>query len=258
MKRFTYFFFSKKIHLLVAFVAALLVLGLSYLDITSRSEGIQASALNQISFFQLVLPIVKTSDQISVYTVTNSSIFTASTSHNFYNGGYPSGTFVTNFLDTQAVSATKTYTLDTINIPYGFVGDVVILSDQPITGSATILRPAITVTMKADRDTAEIGQTITYTYEVTNTSIFTFNLISGIDNKLGNIPFNTTTLEPQHYTTSTLIYTVTPGDFPGPLTNIVTASGTVSGGTVVTATATNTITIQKGNFTNYLPIILKN
>lgn len=257
MKRL-HFLFSKKVRLFAAIATAFLGLGLGYWGILSTPTDIQASPLSQISPFQLVLPVVKTSDQLSVYTVTNSGFSIASTNHSFYDGGYPGGTFVTNFVDMQAVFATKTYTLETINVPYGFVGEVVIASDQPLTGSATILRPGITVTMKTDRDTAEVGQIITYTYQVTNTSIFTFTLISGNDDKLGNVPFYTTTLEPWHHTTGTLTYTVVASDFPGPLANAVIASGTVSGGTVVTATATNTVTIQQGSIANYLPIILKN
>jgi hypothetical protein len=256
LEKILHFLSSKTTRFLVVFITSSGILGLSYLSLTVTSKDIQAAQLAQD--FQLVLPVVKTSEQISVYTITNSSIFAASTLHSFYNGGYPGGTFVTSFLDDLAISETKTYSLDAINVPDGFVGDVVISSDQIITGSVVILTPAITITIRSDQDIAEVGQVITYTYQVTNTSIFTFSSISGRDDKLGAITFSKVMLEPEDSTSGTLTYTAVVSDIPGPLVNTATVSGTVLGGSTLTTTVSHTVTVQDNRRFNYLPIILKN
>ncbi|MEM7346815.1 MAG: hypothetical protein AAF485_21455 [Chloroflexota bacterium] len=255
MKTLIHFLSYTKTRLFVAVTIAFLMLGLGYIGITPKAGDIQASPLNQPPM--LILPIVKTSDQVTVYSVTNNDLGVGMLNQVFYSGGYPSGTMVTNFIDTYPGLATKIYTATMISIPDGFVGDVAIFSTVSLTGTTTILRPTLTVTMKADPDIAQTGDVITYTYHVTNTGIFTFTLISGNDEKLGRIPFSPTILAPGHDTIGVLTYTVSISESLDPLTHTVVASGTVSGGTTVTATALTTVTLQPSDVKVYLPLILK-
>ncbi|MCL4297442.1 MAG: hypothetical protein KJ077_17015 [Anaerolineae bacterium] len=106
--------------------------------------------------------------------------------------------------------------------------------------------PAITVTKTANVSAAQVGQTITYTYRVTNTGSVTLTGIVANDNKLGPVTLPTTSLAPNIGTEGTLTYTVLAGNFPGPLTNTVGVTGTPASGPQVTAAAVATVTVQSG------------
>jgi hypothetical protein len=93
------------------------------------------------------------------------------------------------------------------------------------TVSITPALPGIEVTKTASMETATVGQTITYTYQVTNTGNVNLTDVSASDDKLGAVTFGTVTLAPGQSATGLLTYVVAAGDLPGPLTNIVTVSG---------------------------------
>ena len=92
-------------------------------------------------------------------------------------------------------------------------------------------------------DCVKIGDTITYTYTVTNTGETTLHSITVTDDKLGSISLNATTLEPEEYAIGTATYTVTENDLPGPITNTATATGYDSQQNQVTDQDTQTIEI---------------
>jgi hypothetical protein len=93
------------------------------------------------------------------------------------------------------------------------------------------------VVKTANTSSAEVGQTITYTYWATNTGSFTLNDVGGSDDKLGIIAFSASTLAPGQGVSGALTYTVQANDLPGPLLNTVVVSGSsVSPALTVTAT----------------------
>ncbi len=105
-----------------------------------------------------------------------------------------------------------------------------------------------------------VGQTITYTYRVTNAGNFTLD-VSAHDDKLGYVPLNPALLAPNQSATGTLTYTVVEADLPGPLTNTVVVTGTAVGGGAVTATGEASVTLRPVDQPNpaiYLPLIVKN
>ncbi len=108
----------------------------------------------------------------------------------------------------------------------------------------------------ADATVAEIGQTITYTYRVTNTGNLTLTGITGSDDKLGGVTFSPTTLGPHQSASGTLTYAVQASDLPGPLVNTVTVSGTPTVGPPLTAQATATVDL-KSRLILYLPLVAK-
>ena len=90
--------------------------------------------------------------------------------------------------------------------------------------------PGLTVLKTASSATAEVGQTITYTYLVSNSGSITLTGLSGLDDKLGPVSFSPNTLLPAQIATATLTYTVQANDIPGPLLNTVTISATAQQG----------------------------
>src|SRR5690606_34991479 len=84
--------------------------------------------------------------------------------------------------------------------------------------------PGILVEKVVDRRRAEVGDTVTYTYTVTNTGNVRLDPVTVNDDRLGPITLAATALDPGQSTTGTAQYTIQPGDLP--LTNVATASGT--------------------------------
>lgn len=90
-----------------------------------------------------------------------------------------------------------------------------------------------------DRRRAEVGDTVTYTYTVTNTGTVRLDPVTVTDDRLGPITLMATALNPGQSTIGTAQYTIQPGDLP--LTNVATASGTPPSGPPVTSTSTVTV-----------------
>jgi uncharacterized repeat protein (TIGR01451 family) len=85
--------------------------------------------------------------------------------------------------------------------------------------------PEIEVIKEADINEAYVGDTITYTYTVTNTGGQELTDIYVEDDLLGSVPLGTTTLQPKEHTTGTLTYTIQESDLPGPIFNMALANG---------------------------------
>jgi uncharacterized repeat protein (TIGR01451 family) len=183
--------------------------------------------------------------------------------------------FSPNILEpTQSAIGILTYTVQPTDLPGPLTNTVTvsgITTSEPITSvSASAAEtvnltstPALGVTKQANVNTAQVGQTITYTYRVTNTGNITLTAITANDDMLGPVPFTPDTLAPTHGTSARLTYTIQLTDLPGHLTNTVTVSGTAAVGlpTLITARATEAVTLQDGqdspNLGVYLPLILK-
>jgi uncharacterized repeat protein (TIGR01451 family) len=109
------------------------------------------------------------------------------------------------------------------------------------TDDATVGLAAITIVKQADPATATIGDTVTYTFTVTNTGGVSLTGLVLNDDKLGPITLAATTLAPGASTTGTATTTVTAGALPGPLVNLATVTGTAPDQTTVTATDDATV-----------------
>jgi uncharacterized repeat protein (TIGR01451 family) len=107
------------------------------------------------------------------------------------------------------------------------------------TQTTPVFNAAIAVGKETNVAAASVGQTITYTYRVTNTGSVTLTNISAEDDRLGATSLLTTTLAPGASTSGTATYLVQESDLPGPLANtvLVTGSGTLPFAAVVTGTA---------------------
>lgn len=97
------------------------------------------------------------------------------------------------------------------------------------------------VTKTPSGNTANVGETVTYSYTVRNTGTVTINSLSITDDKLGAVTLNQTSLAPGQTAIGTATHTVVEADLPGPLTNNVTATGTDILGDEVTEQAEATV-----------------
>jgi uncharacterized repeat protein (TIGR01451 family) len=108
----------------------------------------------------------------------------------------------------------------------------------PLTSS-----PAIQVTKHGSPKPALVGQTISYSYTVTNVGNVTLSTVTLTDNKLGPITLGTTTLAPGTSTTGTKTYAVKDSDLPGPIVNTATTAGQPPVGNPVTNTDDESVPI---------------
>ena len=90
---------------------------------------------------------------------------------------------------------------------------------------------------------ASRGDTIVYTYEITNTGNVTIDGLELIDDILGPISLPSTTVAPGDTVTANANHTVGYDDFPGPLVNNATASGDTPQGLPITTSATASVTL---------------
>jgi uncharacterized repeat protein (TIGR01451 family) len=92
---------------------------------------------------------------------------------------------------------------------------------------------------------AVVGEVITYQYAVTNTGNVTINGLRVADDRIATVNCPVTSLAPAASTVCTASYTITQADVTaGTVTNIATANGTPTGGTLVPPTDTVTITLK--------------
>ena len=91
--------------------------------------------------------------------------------------------------------------------------------------------------------TAAVGTTITYKYTVKNSGTVTINGLTMSDDKLGTITLDKNSLAPGATANGSATHLVAEVDLPGPLTNIVTVSGTDSQNNAASATATATVAL---------------
>ena len=100
----------------------------------------------------------------------------------------------------------------------------------------------LTASKRANTAQANVGDTITYTYQITNTGNVALASISATDDKLGAVADLAGALAPNATRSATLTYVVQPTDV-GALTNIVTITGTDAQSTVIIASADATVAI---------------
>ncbi len=105
--------------------------------------------------------------------------------------------------------------------------------------------PEIDVSKTASSSKVEIGEPITYTYAITNTGNVLLEEVGALDDVLGEVALTSDSLASGEAITSTLVYTPTEADLPGPLVNTVEVSGTYVGFLFdETVQATDTISVS--------------
>jgi hypothetical protein len=122
----------------------------------------------------------------------------------------------------------------------------------------TTLPASIKVVKTANPTDAAPGDTVTYTYVVTNTGQVTLHDITLDDDKLGPITLDTTTLAPGESTTAHATHVVTQADADaGSIVNVATATGTSPLGDKVTDKDNATVTVTPVKPTGAVITIVK-
>ncbi len=111
----------------------------------------------------------------------------------------------------------------------------------------------ITLSKTASVTTTKVGETITYTYYITNNSPVTLTEVTLTDDLLGEValttlslsPSNVITLNPWAIATGIATYAVKESNLPGPIINQAMVKGRVTGGVVVPAFASCVVLIAK-------------
>jgi len=103
--------------------------------------------------------------------------------------------------------------------------------------------PGLTITKVPDKTSASLGDTITYTYVITNTTNNVTDNLTLTDSKLGSITLSRTSLNPGENVTANATHTVVVSDFPGPITNTATITGKDVHGNTLTANASASVTL---------------
>ena len=113
-------------------------------------------------------------------------------------------------------------------------------ADESVTPIATA--PELSIVKRAlDTDFAAVGDVLSYEFDVENTGNVTINALSVSDDRIAVVTCPVTTLAPDETTTCSASYTVTQEDLnAGSVTNIASADGTPSGGTLTPPTDTAT------------------
>jgi len=130
---------------------------------------------------------------------------------------------------------------------------VTVTTDEGATGSytttSTAVSPTLNVVKESSAASANVGETITYTYTLENLGAVTLTNVSADDNRLEAISLATTTLAPGAITTGSATYTVVTGDLPGPLTNTVVVTGRPPTGPDVIGMDVQTVTLTGSSIT---------
>ncbi|MBO0811776.1 MAG: hypothetical protein J2P23_06985, partial [Microlunatus sp.] len=154
------------------------------------------------------------------------------------------------------MTCTAMYTITQADVDHGSVFNSVTATGDPPTGppvrdvdNETITAehaPGITVDKTADPGTfSGAGDTITYTYKVTNTGNVTLTNVDLTDSVLGSISCPHTTLDPGAHMTCTADYTTTQADVTnGSIFNRATVTGDPPTGPPVRDTDDVTVTLR--------------
>ncbi|MEZ4868340.1 MAG: M4 family metallopeptidase [Caldilineaceae bacterium] len=95
----------------------------------------------------------------------------------------------------------------------------------------------LTVVQTALAPSVEIGDVVTYTYQVTNSGTVSISAITAMDDRLGAIPLGVTSLAPGQQAHAQLTHLITLADLPGPLLNRTTVTGRSVGDNLITGQA---------------------
>jgi len=107
-------------------------------------------------------------------------------------------------------------------------GETVTVTAQAV-AEVKVMKPSLKLEKIPDKTQVRLGDTITYTFQITNDGDFPITDIQLTDDKLGSITLNSSTLQPGGKATATASYSVDESDLPGPIVNVATVRGSYVG-----------------------------
>jgi uncharacterized repeat protein (TIGR01451 family) len=147
--------------------------------------------------------------------------------------GAQQATFTVSIVDDAVDELNETFSLD-LSAPVGAALGATTTTTITITDDDVA---AIGVSKLASVATANVGDSVVYTFHITNSGTVILNNVSAVDDKLGTVALDATSLATGTVATGVVTYTVQASDLPGPLVNTVTATALSAGGNPVQAQA---------------------
>jgi uncharacterized repeat protein (TIGR01451 family) len=126
------------------------------------------------------------------------------------------------------------------------LGDTIVAT---ATASVTVSQPAVgLMVVKTPSSTfVNVGNEVSYHYEVTNIGTMTLTNLLASDDTLGQLISGTATLPPAATLNLHKAYTVKQSDLPGPLVNVVTVTATSLLGEAIEESDTASVTLANGS-----------
>ena len=154
----------------------------------------------------------------------------------------------------ESTSGSLLYTVLAEDLPGSLQNSVTVTGEPPLgaTAEATastsvdlvVQDASLAVNIHSSTASASVTETITYTYQITNSGASVLSNITAVDNRLGSVSLSSTTLSPGESAIGTLTYIVKESDLPGPLGNIVIATGKPVVGSEVEAQASIQVMLE--------------
>jgi uncharacterized repeat protein (TIGR01451 family) len=229
------------------------LVGSDITDVDSESVIIEINPAIELDK-EADVSLVSVGDIITyTYTVTNTGdvTLTGVTVVDDMLGSVSIGSTVLN--PGQSTIGVKIYTVTVSDYPGPVINNAIATGTPPIgadvtdydTESVTIEAfSAIELNKEADASVVSVGDSITYTYTITNTGDATLTSVTVIDDMLGSVSIGSTVLTPGQSTIGVKTYTVTESDLPGPIINNAIVTGSPPTGADVTDYATESVTIE--------------
>lgn len=128
--------------------------------------------------------------------------------------------------------------------------------DGPKEVTATFVQKetGIQIQVSADPITGTLSQELTYTYIVANIGEATLNDVAVVDDRLGAVTLDKTTLASGETAVGQLTYQPVLNDLPGPLGNTATATATSTLGEEVSHSDTILVALRQLSFIYYMPL----
>ncbi len=221
---------------------------------TAYVDGGYSQAGDQISYSYAVtnnFPFTVTGIQVNDNKIPSANISCPSTSLASDTSETCTGTYTVTQADVDAGSVTNTAT---VTAQDGSVTETSAPSSVTVDASDSITSQTL-VKSTTSTGYGAAGNTIPYSYLVTNTGTTTLNGVAVSDNKVSSVSCPDPTLAPGAAETCTGTYTVAQADVDaGSVTNTATASGTNGSNTSATSN-TSTVTVLASNSTSTLSLV---
>ncbi|VVB72855.1 Uncharacterised protein [uncultured archaeon] len=160
----------------------------------------------------------------------------------------------TTLMPDATASASATYTIKESDLPGPLNNTVTLTGTEDLTNKAVsatanatvalTYNAALSLTKVPSSTAANVGDTVTYRYTVTNTGNVSITGLNLTDDKLGTIKTDKSTIAPGDTATASVTHVILESELPGPLVNVATIQGKDVMGQTVTNTATATVALS--------------
>lgn len=114
----------------------------------------------------------------------------------------------------------------------------------------SVALPGLNLTKTCNTISANLGETVVYTFHLKNNGTEPLNDLMLLDGRLGEIPLNCSLLEAGELCNASVSYQITESDLPGPLKNEARATAVCQGGIVASNNASFAMSLGISGYEN--------